>query len=36
MMRILAINVNDLGGKNEQLMKHRYFSNRDQNWHMKF
>lgn len=34
MMRILAINVNDLGGKNEQLMKHRYFSNRDQNWHI--
>lgn len=33
-MRIMAINVNDLGGKNDQLMKHRYFSNRDQNWYI--
>lgn len=33
-MRIMAINVNDLGGKKDQLMKHRYFSNRDQNWHI--
>ena len=29
--RIMSINMNDVGGKNEHLMSHRYFNNRDRN-----
>lgn len=32
--RIMALNVNDFGGKTEKLMKHRYFSNRDREYHI--
>lgn len=31
---IMAINVNDFGGKKEKLMQHRYFSNRDREYHI--
>lgn len=30
----MAINMNDFGGKTEKLMKHRYFSNRDREYHI--
>ena len=30
--RIMSINMNDFGGKNEHLMRHRYFNNRDRKY----
>lgn len=30
--RIMSINMNDFGGKNEHLMNHRYFNNRDRKY----
>ncbi len=32
--RIMAINVNDFGGKTGHLMSHRYFNNRDRRYHI--
>ena len=32
--RIMSINMNDFGGKSEHLMTHRYFNNRDRNYHI--
>ncbi len=32
--RIMAINVNDFGGKSRHLMNHRYFNNRDRKYHI--
>ena len=30
--RIMSINMNDFGGKNEHLMSHWYFNNRDRKY----
>ena len=32
--RVLAVNVNDFGGKTGHLMSHRYFNNRDRKYHI--
>ena len=32
--RIMAINMNDFGGRTEHLMRHRYFNNRDRRYHI--
>lgn len=32
--RIMAININDFGGKTRHLMNHRYFNNRDRRYHI--
>lgn len=34
MKRIMSININDLGGRTNQLMNHRYFNNRDRKYHI--
>lgn len=34
MKRILSINMNDLGGRTNHLMNHRYFNNRDKKYHI--
>lgn len=34
MKRIMSINMNDLGGRTNHLMNHRYFNNRDRKYHI--